>query len=203
MNKKEYIYPVWLRMWHWINALLFLCLILTGINLQYAILDNAFAISITIHNVCGVLLTLNYLFFFIASLISGNIKQYIPPKKDFIKNMVIQAKYYLHGIFKNEPHPFATTKENKFNPLQQVAYLKVMFVLFPVLLLTGWGLLFPEEILEIIFNGNGLFITAILHSAIGFFLSIFMIAHIYLGTTGHTVKSHFQSMMNGWHEIHD
>ena len=34
---------------------------------------------------------------------------------------------------------------------------------------------------------------------LGFFLSVFMIGHVYLATTGTKVASNFKSMFTGWH----
>ena len=202
-NNREYFYPVWLRTWHWLNALLFFSLIFSGINLQYAnikspILD--FQHSVLMHNISGITLTINYIFFFIFNISSGNYKQYLPKLKGIFKRLIIQTKFYLSGIFKEAHHPFESTKESKFNPLQQITYLKIMYIAFPLIILSGWALLFPEFILNQIWGISGLTLTAIFHTSIGFILSIFMIGHIYLATTGTTIFSNFKAMMTGWHE---
>ena len=36
MDQKVYLYPVYLRLWHLLNALFFLVLILTGLSMQYS-----------------------------------------------------------------------------------------------------------------------------------------------------------------------
>jgi len=203
---KEYFYPLWLRLWHWINALLFIALIISGLTLQYARVEGdpliGFGTAITIHNVSGITLTLNYLLFFIGNIITGNYKQYVPIIKGIFERLFLQAKFYAMGIFKNEPHPFETTIKKKFNPLQQITYLNIMYILLPVIIISGWGLLFPETILDEFLGANGLFLTALVHTVTGFFLSLFMFGHIYLATTGHTVTSNFKAMLNGWHEVH-
>ncbi len=59
-----YLYPAWVRLWHLFNALLCLILIVTGLSLQYSSTDYMlirFDLSVTIHNVAGILLTVNYL----------------------------------------------------------------------------------------------------------------------------------------------
>ncbi len=204
--KKEYFYPLWLRIWHWFNAFLFLGLIFTGITLQYSSTEDpilSFGTAITIHNTCGVLLTLNYFFFVLGNFISGNYKQYIPKIRGLIKRMFLQAKFYLIGIFKNEPHPFDTSLKHKFNPLQGVTYFKIMYFAIPFMIISGWALLFPEIILDELFGTDGLFLTALFHSMGGFFLSLFMFGHIYLATLGRTPLSNIKSMVNGWHELHD
>ena len=35
-TKRIYLYPIWIRLWHALNALMFLVLIITGISLHYA-----------------------------------------------------------------------------------------------------------------------------------------------------------------------
>lgn len=205
MANKEYFYPVWLRLWHWLNAVLFLCLIISGISLQYSGTTSfliPFPVAIQMHNVCGIMLTLSYLLFVVGNFITGNYKQYIPPMKGLVPRLIKQARYYSYGIFKNEPHPFETSKDNKFNPLQQISYLKIMYVLMPLIIITGFGLLFPDILLDEFFGESGLFYTALLHTITGFILSVFMVGHIYLGTTGSTVSDNFKAMMTGWHEKH-
>lgn len=204
-GKGIYLYPVWLRIWHWLNALLFLILIFSGINMQYADPKNpfiSFSNSILLHNIAGIVLTINYIFYAAMNYISGNWKHYIPKFKSIISDSAKQGKYYLFGIFKNEDHPFEVTEERKFNPLQQITYLKIMYAVIPLILATGWALLFPEIIIEEIFGISGLSFTALLHTILGFILSAFMAGHIYLATTGDSVTSAFKSMVTGWHKEH-
>src|SRR4030043_276585 len=64
-------YPLYIRLWHLLNALFFLFLILTGLNMQFSNPDHpfiSFAISIRLHKICGVGLALNYLLFFIGKI---------------------------------------------------------------------------------------------------------------------------------------
>jgi thiosulfate reductase cytochrome b subunit len=204
-NNSEYFYPLWLRIWHWLNALLFLSLIFSGINLQYVNAKSPiinFQSAILMHNISGITLTINYLFFFILNITTGNYKQYLPKIKGILKRLSLQIKFYLSGIFKNNHHPFESTREQKFNPLQQITYLKIMYAALPLIIISGWALLFPELIINKIFGIPGLTLTAIFHTSIGFLLSIFMIGHIYLATTGTTVLSNFKAMITGWHENH-
>ena len=64
---KIYYYPVWLRIWHGINAIGILLLILTGISMNAGV-DSKFLVSfdkaIDIHNVAGIIVTINYLVLF-------------------------------------------------------------------------------------------------------------------------------------------
>ncbi|MGC8958071.1 MAG: cytochrome b/b6 domain-containing protein [Candidatus Kapaibacteriota bacterium] len=199
--KKIFIYPFWLRFWHWTNATLFLLLIATGLSIHYSDPKTAlipFRVSVIIHNISGILLSLNYLFFFIKSIISKNYKHYIPKFKGLLGRIYIQLRYYLLGIFIGEPHPFETSPEEKFNPLQQVTYLVIMAFFMPLIILTGWLLMFPEFAPDEFLGLGGVWPMALMHTITGFILSLFMLVHIYLGTTGQTLSELYKSMLTGW-----
>ncbi|MGB9702447.1 MAG: cytochrome b/b6 domain-containing protein [Candidatus Kapaibacteriota bacterium] len=203
---KIYLYPLWLRIWHIINATLFILLILTGVSLHFSA-DNAllfpFQISVLTHNISGILLTLNYIYFFTFNLISGNYKYYIPKLKGLKKRILLQAKYYLLGIFNQEPHPFSVNEDSKFNPLQQLGYLSIMYLLLPIIVISGWALMFPEYAPDNFFGMGGVWPMALLHTITGFALILFLFVHIYLGTTGHTVGELYKTIITGWHLSHE
>ncbi len=207
--KKIYLYPLWLRFWHWLNALLFFVLILSGISLHFSASGSLlvpFETAIVAHNICGILVSAIFLFYTIFNIVTGNYKYYIPHLKGLIGRMIKQGKYYLMGIFLREPHPFHSDKKQKFNPMQQIAYFFIIFFGMPLIIISGWMLMFPEVAPNEIFGMGGVWPMAILHTIVGFFLSVFMVAHIYLGTTGQTVGDLFKSMITGWHlseEVHD
>jgi thiosulfate reductase cytochrome b subunit len=43
--------------------------------------------------------------------------------------------------------------------------------------------------------------VAFVHMAIAFAILIFIIIHVYMTTTGHTVFAHIKAMVSGWEEI--
>ncbi|VFS49622.1 thiosulfate reductase cytochrome B subunit [Budvicia aquatica] len=61
----------------------------------------------------------------------GNGHHYIIRFKGWIGRCIKQARYYLIGIMKGEPHPFEANEQSKFNPLQQAAYTAVMYGFSP------------------------------------------------------------------------
>jgi thiosulfate reductase cytochrome b subunit len=93
--------------------------------------------------------------------------------------------------------------ERKFNPLQKITYVLAMYVAFPLLIISGAGLLFPETVLNRFLGISGLILTDILHITMGFCLSVFMIVHIYTCTLGARPTSLFKSMITGFHESGD
>ena len=203
MSTRLYLYPIVIRVWHIINALMFLLLIVTGLSMQYASINGGgikFNLAITLHNIGGIILSVNYLIFIIGGIVSGNFKYYKIERKGFFERNYKQARYYIYGIFKKETSPFPVNEERKFNPLQKFVYLLVLFIGMPIIVLTGWAYLFPEIVFDKIFNLSGLLVNDLFHITMGFVLSLFMFAHIYLCTIGSSPKSNFKSIITGWHE---
>lgn len=204
-NKKLYLYPVWIRLWHVTNALMFIVLILTGISLHYAQMGDgvfSFKLSVRLHNICALILTLNYGVFVLGNMFTGNGAYYRKWRKNIWPKLWKQAHFYAIGIFKGDPHPFPVTKKQKFNPLQKVSYVFAMYFGMPVLIISGLLLMFPERISTTIFNISGLLFYDTLHIVIGFVLSIFLLIHLYTCTLGDKPGTLFKSMVNGYHEEH-
>ena len=199
-----YLYPKWLRAWHVLNALLFLILIVTGLSMQYTDKQNAayivgFSLAVKWHNFAAIALTTNYIIFVTGNLFTKNGSYYRIGKQNFLTDLVSQLKFYSWGMFKGEKHPFPVTEMRKFNPLQKITYVLAMYLAVPLLIISGIGLLFPEITLKSIFGVSGLILTDVLHITMGFFLSIFMIIHIYTCTLGAKPTSLFWGMISGYH----
>jgi len=202
-SERLYLYPVWVRLWHWFNALMCLILILTGVSMQYSNPEFPmirFDLAVTWHNVSGVLITASYIIFIIGNLVTRNGKYYRAKIKGLFKRLYKQFMYYLIGIFKDAKKPYPITKKRKFNPLQKLSYILIMYVAMPLIFITGWALLYPEAIIHNFLGFSGLHLTGLLHIFSGFIISVFMLVHIYFCTIGTTALSNFKAMINGWHE---
>ena len=200
-----YLYPKWIRAWHIINALMFLVLIITGISMQYTDKENGiymvgFAKAVKWHNYAAFVLTVNYVVFILGNGLTSNGKYYRIKKDTFMSDLMKQGKYYVFGMFKGEKHPFPVTMESKFNPLQKITYVLAMYLGMPLLILSGFVLLFPEVAADKVFGVSGLVLNDILHITTGFLLSIFMIIHIYTCTLGAKPTSLFWGMISGYHQ---
>ncbi|MCY1723386.1 cytochrome b/b6 domain-containing protein [Prolixibacteraceae bacterium Z1-6] len=202
-TNKIYFYPLWLRIWHAINAIGIILLIITGISMRTAEESSfiSFNVAVNVHNVSGVLVSINYLVFLIGNIITRNSVYYIVKPKNFIKRPLKQAYYYIWGMFNGMKAPYPLSEKRKFNPLQKYFYVFIMYVAVLLVIITGFALLFPELIIEKVYNLSGVFITAVLHSALGFFISIFLIIHLYVASIGKTPLHNFKSIINGWHHV--
>lgn len=204
-TEKFYFYPVWLRIWHGFNALGILTLIFTGISMQSSV-ETAqligFNFIVNLHNIAGIVVTLSYLLYFVGNIVTPNGKFYIIKQRGFLKRPIKQAYYYAWGMFHGEKPPYPISEKRKFNPLQKYAYVMVMYLAVPVVIVTGIALLFPEIILDKVYTFSGVFVTAVFHSAMGFFISIFLIVHLYIASIGKSPIENFKSIITGWHHSH-
>ena len=203
-SKKLYFYPVWLRIWHGFNALGIIILIFTGVSMESTQMASAigFNLIINLHNIAGIVVSVGYLLFFIGNLVTSNGRFYLIKMKGFATRIMKQARYYAWGMFHGENHPFPLSEKRKFNPLQKLSYVIIMYMALPLVIVSGLALLFPEIIIERIYAFSGVFVTAIIHSAVGFLISIFLIVHLYIASIGKSPAENFKSIINGWHHVH-
>lgn len=203
-TERLYLYPVWIRIWHMTNALFCLILIITGLSIQLSspTVVVKFKTAVALHNIAGILLTCSYIVFFVANLFTKNGAYYIIEVKGFIIRLLTQLRYYTFGIFRNEHPPFPVTIEEKFNPLQQFSYVVLMYVLVPLSILSGFGLLYPNITVNSVMGASGLDLTDLLHVSTGFLITVFMCIHVYFCTIGKTPTSNFKSMIDGYHDSH-
>lgn len=202
MTERVFILALWIRVWHWTNALLILALTASGYSLHFA--DPSlplieFSLAARIHDICGWALVFTYGFFVVANIVTGNWYQFVA-KPPVMQKMLVQARWYGYGMFKGEPEPFPVTPEQHFNPLQAMTYWGVMYLLMPVVLLSGIVFFFPTLAPAKLWGMDGLLPVALLHFLSASAVVIFMVTHIYLGTTGKTVAQQYRTMITGWHE---
>ena len=203
-SERLYLYPVWIRIWHMTNALLCLALIITGLSIQFSNPGTVvkFKAAVSVHNIAGIILTISYVIFFLGNLFTKNGLYYVIGVKGFTSRLIRQFHYYTVGIFRKENPPFPVTEEEKFNPLQQFSYVFLMYFIIPFVIISGWGLLYPDVTVSSIYGLSGLDLTDLVHLTAGFIVTIIMCVHIYFCTIGKSPVSNFKSMINGYHESH-
>jgi thiosulfate reductase cytochrome b subunit len=202
---KVYLHPLPIRIWHWVNALAFIMLIVTGAQVRFGNVMHLFSFetAVTIHSLTGFILVGNYFIWLVYYLLTGNIKIYIPPLNhpvEFAKKAIVQAKFYGGGIMVGSHNPHHSTPDHKFNPMQQVSYLMIMVLLIPLQLITGLLLWDPKLFSPAINLVGGIQIIEIVHVLLWIFFSAFIIVHFYLATLGHTTWAHIIAMFTGFEE---
>lgn len=202
--KRVYMYQSYERFWHWLQTALIVILLLTGLIIHRPDLFGglSFRGMVTIHNVSAAILAINAFLSLFYHLTTGEIRNFIPRPYGFFDDAIEQGKYYLRGIFKRAPHPFEKTPERKMNPLQQVTYLGILNVLLPLQGITGilmWGAQKWPQVASFLGGLPGL---AAFHTLVAWLFADFIIAHVYLTTTGgtHALDS-VKAMVTGWEDV--
>ena len=109
-----------------------------------------------------------------------------------------QVRYYAYGIFRHEPHPHYPTEDNKFNPLQKIAYLQFQLFILPIVLASGLLYMYPDALKGLIDQIGGMALLGTVHFFLGGLFAAFLVAHIYLGTTGETIGENFRAIITGY-----
>lgn len=203
MMRRELIYSLYERLWHWLQAAAILVLIVTGFSIHYP--DSAaaipFPVAVRLHNLVGWLLVINAFLGLFYYLTTGTIRQFIPEPRELHVLAWRQLRYYLYGIFHNEPHPLQRSRERRLNPLQQVTYLAILNILLPLQVATGLGLWFTQYFPSLLHAIGGLGGLAALHMLGAWLFAAFVLAHVYLATTGPTPWAHFVTMLTGYETV--
>ena len=206
-KQRLYVHPLPIRIWHWINAVCFLLMVLTGIQIRYVGIVSvvSFRSAVVLHNWVGFVIIANFFVWLGFYVFSVRIRAYLP-ETDVMKmyrGSVRQLLYYGYGIFKGEPSPHHLSIYRKFNPLQSMTYQIVMLFLLPVQAFTGvllWDLTRFASVVNFL---GGVRVVDTVHVLIFIFTVWYMLVHPYLGTLGRTPGAHYKAMFTGWEEIPD
>ncbi|MFH1121812.1 MAG: cytochrome b/b6 domain-containing protein [Bacteroidota bacterium] len=193
---KVHIYSFYNRFWHWTQSLLILFLAVTGFEVHGSFHLFGYEHAVTYHSNAAWTLIVLIIFTIFWDFTIGEWRQYIPT----LSLMKEQANYYITGIFRKAPHPTHKTRYTKFNPLQRLTYLGLKILIIPVVISSGLLYFFFFSNM----NANpGLDLTWIaqIHTLGAFILLGFVIVHVYLTTTGHTLTSSIKAMVTGWEEM--
>lgn len=196
--EKIYVFKRFERFWHWSQALLIISMLITGFEVHGSYTLIGFEDAVNYHTVFAWSLVTLWIFAIFWHFTTGEWKQYIPTTD----KVVAMVRFYSVGIFKGEHHPYRPTKLKKHNPLQRLAYLGVLLFIGPLLWMTGWFYLFYGDWAAWGVNGFlSLEWVAFFHTVGAFMMLLFLIAHLYLTTTGHTPTAHIKAMITGWEEV--
>jgi thiosulfate reductase cytochrome b subunit len=204
-REETYINPLPVRIWHWINALGFVLLILTGFQIRYTDIFNlmTFEAAVTLHNWVGFTVIANYFLWLGYYLFSDRITNYHPvlDAEHFIRNFFRQARYYSYGIFKGERSPHSVHPYEKFNPMQRLTYQLIMLAAAPINFITGlmlWDVKRFESWIEMM---GGIRVVDTIHVVIFILFVFFIFVHAYMGALGQTPSTHYREMITGYEEF--
>lgn len=202
---KLYVNPLPVRIWHWANALGFVVLIGTGLQIRYLDLFQlmSFKTAVLVHNWIGFALIANFFLWLGFYLFTDKIKVYHPelsPTKYF-RSSFRQMQFYGYGIFRGDPNPHHVSAYRKFNPLQSMMYQIIMLLLVPIQFFTGVLLWDVARFASLVEMFGGVRVVDTVHVLIFIFFSGFIIVHVHLASLGHTPSAHFKAMLTGYEEV--
>lgn len=202
-TQKKYIFTAYERLWHWMMAVSVIALILTGLQINFPGRIYLFGATraISIHNFFAAVLILNAFLALFYHLATAAIRQFMPEREGFIKELTRQTQYYLRDIFKGLPAPFRRSPERKLNVLQQITYSMLLNILFPLQIVTGVLIWLVGTYPSWADRVGGLSIIGPLHNLGSWMFISFLVMHIYLATTGHTVLAHVRGMIDGYEDV--
>lgn len=197
---REYVYRGFERFWHWMQAALILFLALTGFEIHGSIRFFGYELAVRYHSIAAWSFLVLIVFAIFWHFTTGEWRQYVPTWH----NLQPQLVYYLYGIFHNAPHPTKKAALSKLNPLQKIVYAGLKVAIIPAMTLTGLLYMFyryPQHYEVLSLNIGSLRVIAVLHTVGAFLLLSFLVVHLYLITTGHTITSNLKAMITGYEEI--
>lgn len=203
--KKTYMYTFYERLWHWTMATSILLLLLTGAEIHFTGTVSLFGLpnAVLIHNVLGFIVTINAFLSLFYHLTTGEISQYFNINRNFGKETISQVFFYVYGIFKGERHPVEKRTYRKTNPLQQMTYVVLLNIILPFQIISGlliWGIEKSTSLNQML---GGLTYIVPLHSFASWVFLSFVVLHVYLTTTGHSVASNLQAMITGYDMVEE
>lgn len=201
-KRQIYIYKSFERFWHWMQAILIFFLVFTGFEVHGTIKFFGYQNAVQYHIIAAYAFIILIVFAIFWHFTTGEWKQYLPT----LDNLKSQINFYLIGIFKNTPHPTKKTAVSKLNPLQRLVYLGLKLLVIPIMVLSGLLYMFyryPQSNEIKVLNLKTVEPIALLHTFGAFLLVAFIIAHVYLITTGSTITSNLKAMITGYEEIED
>jgi len=194
------IYKRFERFWHWMQAALILFLAVTGFEIHGSLTFLGFEQAVTYHSVAAKALMILIAFGVFWHFTTGEWRQYVPTTV-FLRS---HLEYYVVGVFRGAPHPTRKSLLSKLNPLQKLVYLQLKALVIPVMVVSGLLYMlyrYPQRDGIEALNVRGLEAIAVVHTAGAFLLVAFIMAHVYLITTGATVTSNLKAMITGYEDL--
>jgi len=200
--KQVYIYKKFERFWHWSQAALIFFLALTGFEVHGSFELLGFQKAVDFHRVASYMLLVLIAISIFWHFTTGEWKQYIPT----LSKLKAQLHYYSIGMFNNAPHPTIKSANKKLNPLQAIVYLGFKLLMAPVMVLTGILYMYFKT-----FDANDVIVVSEIplewiawaHTLGAWLFMAFVIVHVYMTTTGHSITANIKAMLTGWELLED
>ncbi len=198
--RRVYLYARFQRFWHWMQAVIIFALLVTGMEVHGLFTLIGYELSFHVHNFLAWGLVTFIVLAFFWYITTGDFRQYLT-EGNLLEKIGLQVRYYMNGIFRNEPHPFKKNEISRLNPLQRITYLMLTLVGLPLQIAFGFLYYYFNELVALGMDPDWIEPIALIHTLLAYLLVAFVIMHVYMTTTGHTPTSNIKAMVTGWEEI--
>lgn len=189
-RKSRDLTPLWIRVWHWIVAILFLVLVFTGIVLTYSSAEFAmmdYKLATDLHDIAGIALAVFYGIFLVMLMATGYWRKYMRRWRGLFKRLKRQIVFVASWTpsppgHKRRKHTRLDTIQPLIFLFQQFLYLTSVGIVLPLLIITGLFYLYPETAPAEVMGFAGLWPMAMAHYIAGLLGTAFIIFHMYIGT---------------------
>ncbi|HEX7382128.1 MAG TPA: cytochrome b/b6 domain-containing protein [Nevskiaceae bacterium] len=188
-----------LRLWHWLTALCFVLLVVTGVVLHgfAPVGAGSYALAVTLHEVCGYALSALLAGYVAFMFHGGGWRSYVPERDGLLRRLRRQGRRYF-GVGGAAARVHALAGQRRFNVLQQLSYAVVVFALLPLLVLTGLIYLYYPQLLPLeMFGLPAVLPVALLHFALGVCAAAFLVLHVFMALFGGRARERFRLMVRG------
>lgn len=181
--------PLWVRLWHWTIAILFVILVFTGVVMTYSTAGFAlmdYGLADTLHQVTGILFSGLVVLFAVAAAATGYWRRY----QRWCQNLGGRIRRFAGYLVRGAPDaqfgvPSRLELSRGFLILvQQWLSILSLAILSPLLIVTGLVLLYPEVLPETVAGLGGLWPFALAHLWVGLIGALFLLVHVYIATIG-------------------
>ena len=174
------------KVWHWVHGLLLTFLGLTGLQLRFPDLFPIFAAlasAVGLHSFAGILLSLDYFFWFAYRISRKNLGDHVLiPQKGLVKDSRAALTYYFYSIFVGQRLSPGSTWYKTLDPLQKAIITLIMFCFLPGQILTGILLFDVESMRHVITQMGGLRLIDRIHIVFAYLLTASVIIHLYINS---------------------
>jgi len=181
-------HPLAESVWHLIHGLCVIVLLLTGMQLRLPDLLPIFATllnAVNLHNICGALVLLDYLFWLVYQIRTGGLKNnFLNFPRGFLRNSIEMLHYYGYLVFIHENHPRNFDSRAVLEQVEKALFFVMMFLLMPAQILTGALLFDLYKTMPIVEKLGGVRLIDAVHLTVAYLLMSLLIVHTYF----HTLK---------------
>lgn len=175
--------PPWIRLWHFVHALLFVPLLATGWHLYYGEFDLwGYALSVRVHDLVGSVAAVLALAHPVLLLASGRWRDYRPALHGSLRAVRRECARYTIELWRGAASEAGGSDGERLNPVQRLLYFPLLIVLLPALAASGLALLAPRYGIDVATEPRERALLATTHAALAFAASLFFLLHLYMAS---------------------